>query len=146
MAGPHRVFPGRLSVSRTFGDIEAKDPRLLGNEKVVIADPDISHFPVTSECDFVILGCDGIFDKLDDKAVVHLAWQSNSTQLNFPGNAVDAIMKSAAMRHSADNLSVLLIAFDSFPSHLVECCQDLTKFCHETLDLSAIDLLLPPGL
>jgi hypothetical protein len=24
--GPHRVFPGRLSVSRTFGDIEAKHP------------------------------------------------------------------------------------------------------------------------
>jgi len=22
--GPHRVYPGRLSVSRTFGDIEAK--------------------------------------------------------------------------------------------------------------------------
>ena len=24
--GPHRVFPGRLSVTRTFGDIEAKLP------------------------------------------------------------------------------------------------------------------------
>jgi len=24
--GPHRVFPGRLSVTRTFGDIEAKFP------------------------------------------------------------------------------------------------------------------------
>lgn len=24
LLGPHRVMPGRLSVSRTFGDIEAK--------------------------------------------------------------------------------------------------------------------------
>lgn len=29
--GPHRVFPGRLSVCRTIGDIEAKAPNLLGN-------------------------------------------------------------------------------------------------------------------
>jgi len=29
--GPLRVFPGRLSVARTFGDIEAKRPRFGGN-------------------------------------------------------------------------------------------------------------------
>ena len=29
--GPIRVFPGRLSVSRAFGDIEAKKPRYGGN-------------------------------------------------------------------------------------------------------------------
>ena len=35
------MFPGRLSVSRTFGDIEAKKPKHGGNPGVVIADPDI---------------------------------------------------------------------------------------------------------
>ena len=44
--GPHRVFPGRLSVCRTFGDVEAKIPQLLGNPKVVISDPDISFFKI----------------------------------------------------------------------------------------------------
>jgi hypothetical protein len=33
--GPHRVFPGRLSVSRTIGDIEAKDPRYGGKVHIV---------------------------------------------------------------------------------------------------------------
>lgn len=33
--GPMRVFPGRLSVSRTFGDIEAKLPSKGGNPDVV---------------------------------------------------------------------------------------------------------------
>ena len=84
-------------MSRTLGDLEAKDPRLLGNAKVVIPDPDISQFTATPEHDFVILACDGIFDKLDDKAVVHLAWQSSDTR-HFPGKVVDAVMKSAAMR------------------------------------------------
>jgi len=37
--GPLRVFPGRLSVSRTFGDIEAKVEELGGLPKVVVCDP-----------------------------------------------------------------------------------------------------------
>lgn len=75
--GPHRVFPGRLSVCRTFGDIEAKKPELLGNPKVVISDPDIATFKIEDQThDFVILGCDGIFDKLDDKECAHFVWQS----------------------------------------------------------------------
>ena len=44
--GPHRVFPGRLSVSRTIGDIEAKDPRYGGNPKCVIPTPDIKCFKI----------------------------------------------------------------------------------------------------
>ena len=75
--GPHRVFPGRLSVCRTFGDVEAKIPHLLGNPKVVISDPDISFFKIDyNNHDFVVLGCDGIFDKLEDRDVVHTIWQS----------------------------------------------------------------------
>jgi serine/threonine protein phosphatase PrpC len=65
--GPHRVFPGRLSVCRTIGDIEAKATSLLGNPDVVVADPDISQFKIDGERDdFIIIGCDGIFDKLED--------------------------------------------------------------------------------
>lgn len=37
--GPPRILPGKLSVSRCFGDIEAKKERYGGNEKVLIADP-----------------------------------------------------------------------------------------------------------
>lgn len=36
-----RVFPGRLSVSRTFGDIEAKNPRFGGNPNVIVCDPEV---------------------------------------------------------------------------------------------------------
>jgi hypothetical protein len=35
--GPFRVLPGRLSVSRTFGDIEAKIEKFGGKNGVVIA-------------------------------------------------------------------------------------------------------------
>jgi len=61
LLGPHRVFPGRLSVSRTFGDVEAKLQKFGGMEGVIIAKPEINQFKITNEMDFIILGCDGIF-------------------------------------------------------------------------------------
>lgn len=39
--GPHRVIPGRLSVSRAIGDAHAKIKQLGGNPNVIIARPDI---------------------------------------------------------------------------------------------------------
>jgi protein phosphatase 2C family protein 2/3 len=55
--GPHRVFPGRLSVSRTIGDIEAKDPVFGGMRGVVIAEPEVTSFTINNESDFLVLGC-----------------------------------------------------------------------------------------
>lgn len=37
--GPHRAFPGRLSVTRTFGDIEAKLAEFGGNAKAIVCTP-----------------------------------------------------------------------------------------------------------
>lgn len=53
--GPHRVFPGRLSVSRSFGDIEAKLHKYGGNYKVIVADPEIRVFDVTDNMDYLLL-------------------------------------------------------------------------------------------
>jgi protein phosphatase 2C family protein 2/3 len=75
--GPYRVFPGRLSVSRTIGDIEAKDARYGGNPKCVIPDPDIKAFKIRPNYDFIVLGCDGVFEKLDNKAVINGSWEAN---------------------------------------------------------------------
>jgi len=51
------VLPGRLSVSRTFGDIEAKRPKYGGNPRVIIAEPEIKAFKVLPSYDFIILAC-----------------------------------------------------------------------------------------
>jgi protein phosphatase 2C family protein 2/3 len=50
------VFPGRLSVSRTFGDIEAKMVKFGGNPKVVIAEPEIEVFDINNTTDYFLLG------------------------------------------------------------------------------------------
>ncbi len=51
------MFPGRLSVSRTIGDCEAKIKSFGGNPKCIICQPDIKVIEITDEDDFIILGC-----------------------------------------------------------------------------------------
>ena len=80
LLGPHRVLPGRLSVSRTFGDIEAKLTKYGGNPNVVVAIPDIKAFKVNSEHDYIVLGCDGIFDKLTNRDCVNCGWFTVNNQ------------------------------------------------------------------
>ena len=64
--GPVRVLPGRLSVSRTFGDCYAKFEQYDGNPNVVIVEPDIYKLNIDNDtADFLVLGCDGIFDRLN---------------------------------------------------------------------------------
>jgi len=43
-------------VTRTFGDIEGKIKELGGNNKVIIAEPEISAFKITSDLDYMLLG------------------------------------------------------------------------------------------
>lgn len=63
--GPYRIEPGKLSVSRSFGDIEAKLPKYEGNPKVLIAKPEITYFEINcEEHDFIVMCSDGIYDKL----------------------------------------------------------------------------------
>ena len=57
-------------MARTIGDAEAKLTKFGGNPNAVIATPDIKSFALKSEYDFIILGSDGIFDKLANVEVV----------------------------------------------------------------------------
>lgn len=76
IVGPIRVLPGRLSVSRTFGDPEAKVEFRGGNPKVVACIPDVEVFKITKDNDFIVLACDGIFDKMSNEDCVSCVWNS----------------------------------------------------------------------
>ena len=117
--GPHRVFPGRLSVSRSFGDIEAKLPRYGGNMDVIVADPEIRQFKITGEMDYVILACDGIFDKASSLEVLQCVWEGvledkGANVHDQCGRAVDRILKMSVAKKTMDNITVVFIAFDAF--------------------------------
>ena len=121
IVGPHRVFPGRLSVSRTFGDIEAKDPKYGGNPGCVIPTPDIRSFKIRNNYDFIVIACDGVFEKLSNQDLVNAVWQSSRSSSSDSrsihdkcGHSIDRILHMSAFRKSFDNITAVMIAFENF--------------------------------
>lgn len=111
----HRVMPGRLSVSRTFGDAETK----LSKVGVVIAEPEVRVYEIRDNFDFIVLGCDGIFDKLSSSAVVEICWRQPQQKAigNFHahcGGVVNSLLVQSMNSLSTDNLTAVIISFKNF--------------------------------
>ena len=43
---------------------------------MIISDPEIRCFKIEPSFDFIMIGCDGIFDKLNNRDVVNTIWDS----------------------------------------------------------------------
>ena len=119
LLGPSRVFPGRLSVSRTFGDVEAKMTKFGGLPNVVIAIPEIMSFSIDSDCDFLVIGCDGIYDQMSNKDVVECIWMpfKDNKAKNIHAQCslgVDMVIKTSLARNVLDNVTCVMIAFENF--------------------------------
>ena len=120
--GPHRVYPGRLSVSRAFGNAEAKLPEFGGLPNVIISVPDITCFKITKDCDFLVIACDGVFDMMTNEEVIKCAWMSRDDSIKVnnihiqSGIAVDIILKTSLLRKTLDNVTCILVAFPNFES------------------------------
>jgi hypothetical protein len=122
--GPCRILPGKLSVSRSIGDIEAKLEILGGKPEVLSAIPQIHNFKINPETDFIVLGCDGIFEKLTNTEVIHSIW--SMSDLNMLGSDIneqcarcaDIIIRNCLDVQSNDNLTCIIIGFENFNNTL----------------------------
>ena len=119
---PWRVLPGRLSVSRTFGDVEAKNENLGGMKNVVVALPDITEIELDDDFNFIVLGCDGIFDVLSNEEILEcvkivikekdIKDISNVNISELCGHIADMIIKSSLAKDSYDNVSCIVVAIN----------------------------------
>ena len=119
---PWRVLPGRLSVSRTFGDVEAKEPKFGGKNNVVVALPDITQMELGEEFNLIVLGCDGIFDVLNNEEILEcikiVLKEKNVKDIKdfniseLCGYFAEMIIKSALAKDSFDNVSCIVIAIN----------------------------------
>ena len=114
---PWRVLPGRLSVSRTFGDIEAKDEKFGGMKNVVCALPDITEIELNDDFSFIVIGCDGIFDVLSNEELVECVKIVLNEKNNLDVNLIckecsNLIIKSSLAKDSFDNVSCIFIALN----------------------------------
>ena len=126
---PWRVLPGRLSVSRTFGDLEAKSEKYGGKKGVIVPMPDIYEFELNEEFDFMVIGCDGIFDVLNNEDlwdIWNIVLKESKNKINMfrdieknkeidvdelCGKFAELIIKSALAKNSFDNVSCIVVVF-----------------------------------
>ena len=118
--GVYRVLPGKLAVSRSIGDFSCKMKETGGIPGVISSIPDIFHFTLTSNSDFLLIGSDGIFDVLSAEEAIEAAWYADHYCNSFRGNLnqqccyyVDNVLKTAMKLKSMDNLSCIIVGFSN---------------------------------
>ena len=117
----------------------------------LIYQPCINMLRVDSKSDFLLLGCDGIFDRLENDKIINKIWESKKqgeviTDIHsLCGKITDAIIKYSMAKDSVDNVSVVFVAFKNFEKKMKDLnfvyqpkgkCQEIKK---DKYDLSNIN-------
>ena len=121
-----REHPSNLAVMRTIGDIKAKKKEYGGNPGTIINKPDIFIFDINSNDDFLVMGCDGIFDDLTNQEVSNAVWYIFKNELKekkydiheLTRDACDLIIKYALAKQTSDNLSCIVIGLEGLEKYL----------------------------
>ena len=121
-----RVYPSDLAVMRTIGDIKAKKKAFGGIPGTIINIPEVYIFDINSSDDFIVMGCDGIFDDLSNQEIVNAAWtvfKNRATEKNYDIHelsleACDLVIKSALEKQTTDNLSCIIIGLEGLEKFL----------------------------
>ena len=121
-----RVYPSDLAVMRTIGDIKAKKKEFGGIPGTIINIPEVYIFDINSSDDFIVMGCDGIFDDLSNQEIVNAAWtvfKNRATEKNYDIHelsleACDLVIKSALEKQTTDNLSCIIIGLEGLEKFL----------------------------
>jgi len=121
-----RVYPSDLAVMRTVGDIKAKKKEFGGNPGTIINYPDIFVIDINSNDDFIVMGCDGIFDDLSNQEIIDAAWMvfkhrgkdKNYDIHELSQEACDLVIKYALEKQTTDNLSCIIIGLEGIEKYL----------------------------
>jgi len=106
---------GRLAVSRAIGDVDCKGTLEEGAHPLIKVEPEIRHFRLAPEDEFMVLACDGLWDVFDSQEAVdfarnHLASMPPGDQ--DPEETARAMVRCAIdEKKSKDNCSVMIVTF-----------------------------------
>ena len=115
-----RHFPSHLAVVRSIGDIKVKKPEYGALKGNIIHTPEVFVYDYSPSYDFMVMGCDGIFDDLSNEEIIGEAWQvfkDKAKEKNYDLNLLtedscDMIIKYAMDVMTSDNLSCIVIGME----------------------------------
>ena len=112
-AGGHVLFGrvlGSLAVSRSLGDFEFKHPQNKGTADFVSCDPFVAQVALTPENPFMIVACDGLWDRTTYQEAVTFC-EEQRQKGKSPTEAAQALVRRAIEAGSLDNVSCIVVYF-----------------------------------
>jgi len=98
---------GDLSVSRSFGDLD--------NKPYISCVPDIFRYKLTKKDQFIIIGCDGLWDVVDNQEAVNFiltnAYDMEHNRINKKTNLARLLADYAIQKGSTDNVTIIIVFF-----------------------------------
>ena len=124
----YREYPSYLSVTRTIGDYKFKAKQYGSIQGSIISTPEIFEFDYIDTYDFIVMGCDGIYDFLNNNQIIDsvfwivkkLAKEKNYDIHQLTGIACDMVIKYAMDLRSEDNLSCIIIGLNGLDKFIKE--------------------------
>lgn len=99
---------GILSVTRALGDWDLKMPR--GSPSPLIAEPEFRQAMLTEDDEFLIIGCDGIWDVMSSQHAVGVV-RRGLRRHDDPERCARELVMEALRLNTVDNLTVIVVCF-----------------------------------
>lgn len=106
---------GQLSVARALGDWHMKCPK--GSPCPLSAEPELQEIVLSEEDEFLILGCDGLWDVMSSQCAATIV-RKELTLHNDPERCSRELVREALKRNTCDNLTVVVVCFSPDPPPL----------------------------
>ncbi|XAR64270.1 Phosphoprotein phosphatase [Bertholletia excelsa] len=111
---------GQLSVARALGDWHMKGPK--GSDCPLSAEPELQETLLTEEDEFLIMGCDGLWDVMSSQSAVTMARKELMLH-NDPQRCARELVREALKLNTCDNLTVIVVCFSLDPPPHIEIPQ-----------------------
>ena len=110
---------GNLNLSRALGDLRYKqDKKLKPEEQVISGEPDVTMYPLSSDFDFVVMGCDGVYETKSSQEIVTFFYNEFSKNGNKAAPAIEKLLDTVCSTDciktegaGCDNMTCIVIKF-----------------------------------
>lgn len=105
---------GQLNVARALGDWHMEGLKGIRGGGPLSAEPELKTTRLTEEDEFLIIGCDGIWDVFMSQNAVDFA-RRRLQEHNDPVMCSKDVVEEALKRKSSDNLAAVVVCFQPQP-------------------------------
>lgn len=112
---------GNLNLTRAIGDLKYKQKtHLKAEEHPITANPEVYEYEWDNDCDFIIMGCDGVWEQKNNDEMVE--WVYGQLGKDMEGADLETVVKNLLHENisedhtmtnglGCDNMTCILVVF-----------------------------------